>query len=161
MALVVAIGSVLAAVVLSAGSSTAPATTFAPGETVTVPDAGAVRGPLTVYGTDTDVEGSTTLALGCEVVSPGGSTRVVVSAPGADPVQVEGTPVVPLVQSSGWRPGDQVTCSGEEAASFAPLALGVSGVPGTARVVALVLAVLGLLMGVLLLLIGTRVLRRR
>lgn len=95
------------------------------------------------------------------MVSPGGSDRVVVSAPGGDQVEVDGAQVVPLVQSSSWQPGDQVTCRGEQAAAFAPLALGVSGVPGTARVVALVLAVLGVLLGLVLLVAGTRMLRTR
>ena len=159
VALLVAIGGVVAAVVLSGGSSSPPTTTFAAGETVTPPEAGAVRGTLVVYGADVEVDGSRTLAVGCEVVSPAGTGRVVTSPSGSDPVEVDGQQLVPLVEVGGWRPGDAVTCSGDQAVALEPLALGVTGVPGAARAVALVLAVLGLLMGVLLCVLGTRLLR--
>lgn len=159
VALLVSVGSVVAAVVLSGGPPSPPTTTFTAGQVATVPAAGAVRGPLVVYGADVEVEGSRTAGLGCEVVSPGGSARVVTSTSGSDPVEVDGQQLVPVVEVSGWRPGDTVTCSGEQAGAFEPLALGVTSVPATARVVAVVVAVLALLMGVVLLVVGTRLLR--
>lgn len=157
--LLVSVGSVVAAVLLSGGPAAPPTATFSAGRAVTVPDAGAIRGELVVYGADGEVDGSRTQALGCQVVSPGGSERVVTSTSGADPVDVGGQQLVPVVAVSGWRPGDTVTCSGDQASAFEPLAVGVTGVPATARVVAVVLAVLGLLMGVVLLIVGTRLLR--
>lgn len=159
VALLVSLGSVVAAVLLSGGGATPPTTTFTAGQAVTAPEGGALRGVLVVYGADVEVDGSRTLAPGCRAVSPGGSERVVTSAPGSDPVQVEGRSLVPVVQVSGWRPGDTLTCSGDQAAALEPLAVGVTEVPATARVVAIVLAVLGLLMGVVLLVVGTRLLR--
>jgi len=160
--LLLAAGSVVAAVVLSGGSGTVPSSTFAAGETVTAPDAsGAVRGPLVVYGADVDVEGSRTLAVGCEVVSGSGTDRVVTSPSGSEPVQVDGRDLVPVVEVSGWRPGDQVTCTGDQSAALEPLALGVTGAPATATVVAGVLAVVAVVVGVLLLVVGARALRSR
>lgn len=162
VALVVSAGSALAAtVVLGSGSSAAPTTTFAAGETVAAPGTGGLSGPLVVYGVDADVEGSTTLALGCDVVSPGGTERAVTSTSGDLAVQLDGATLVPLVQAEGAQAGDQVTCAGDAAAAFEPLAVGVAAVPGTARVVAAVLAVVALLFGVVLLVVGSRMLRSR
>ncbi len=157
--LLVSVGSVVAAVLLSGGSATAPTTTFSAGQAATVPGSGAIRGELVVYGADAPVEGSRTLALGCQVVSLAGSQRVVTSTSGADPVEVAGEQLVPVVAVSGWRPGDTVTCSGDQAAAFEPLAVGTTGVPATARVVAVVVAVVALLFGLVLLVVGTRLLR--
>lgn len=161
VALLVAAGSAVAAIVLGSGSSAAPTTTFAAGDTVTAPGTGGLAGPLVVYGVDADVGGSRTLALGCEVVSPGGSERAVTSTSGDLAVQLDGATLVPLVQAEGAQAGDQLTCAGDDAAAFEPLALGVAAVPGTARVVAVVLAVGAVLFGVLLLVVGTRMLRSR
>lgn len=159
--LLVAVGSAVAALALGSGSSAAPTTTFAAGETVTAPGSGGLAGPLVVHGLDADVDGSRTLALGCDVVSPGGTERAVASAPGGPGVELDGATLVPLVQVEGARAGDQVTCAGPEAASFEPLALGVAEVPATARVVALVLAAVAVVVGVVFLLVGTRMLRSR
>lgn len=160
--LLVAVGSVVAAVLLSGSSATAPSGTFAAGEAVTTPDApAAVRGPLVVYGGDVEVDGSRTLAVGCEVVSPSGTDRVVTSPSGSDPVEVDGRVLVPVVEVSGWQPGDRVTCSGDQAADLEPLALGVTAAPATAAVVAVVLAVVAVVVAVLLVVVGARLLRSR
>lgn len=160
VALLVAAGSAVAATVLGSGTSSAPTSTFAAGESVTAPGTGGVAGPLVVYGTPADVDGSTTLALGCEVVSTGGTDRVVVSASG-EPVEVDGRTLEPLVQAQGARAGDQVACDGDGASAFEPLAVGVAPVPGTARAVALGLAVLAVVAGVAFLVVGVTLLRSR
>lgn len=157
--LLVSVGCVVAVALLSGGPAAPPTTTFSAGQPATVPDAGTIRGELVVYGADVEVEGSRTQAVGCQVVSPSGSERVVTSTSGADPVEVGGQELVPVVTASGWRPGDTVTCSGDQAASFEPLAVGTTGVPATARVVAGVVAVVALVFGLVLLVVGSRLLR--
>ncbi len=153
--------AVVAAVVLSSSSDVAATSTFGAGQTVVAPEPDGVRGPLVVYGQDVPVRGSRTLAAGCEVVSPRGGERIVTSARGADPITVDGVDLVPLVQTSGWRPGDSVTCSGEGASALAPFAAVPTGAPGTARAVAVALAVLGALGAAVFLVGGAAVLRRR
>lgn len=162
VAIVVAVGSVLAAVALSRTGATAPDGTFSAGQTASAPaGTGPLRGQLVVYAAGADVEGSLTRALGCDAVSARGYERVVSSPGQVDPIEVAGQELEPVASVSGWRPGDRVTCTGPQASAFEPLALGVAPAPPTATFVAVALAVVGAVMGVVLVVVGGHLLRSR
>ncbi len=164
LALVAGVVAVLVGVVLLGADQASEPVELPVGQAVTVPATQAFNlAPVVVHGTDPQVDGSLTEAMGCVVVSASGrdGARLAVRPPGETAVALEGVgELEPLVATTDFTDGDSVRCDGPGADLAAPLAMSIGSTGARGAAVAMLgFGVFAVLAGLALVGVGA-VLRR-